>query len=213
MKKQTTTLSILLLIFLSAGTLQAQQVKQLPEPQKEGGKPLMEALNQRHSSREFAGKTPGDQMMSNLLWAAFGINRPESNKRTAPSSHNVQDIQIYVTTAKGVYLYLPQEHALQLVSEKDVRSATGKQDFTGQAAVNLVYVSDFSRYEGGDRAAKRNTASAHCGFIGQNVYLYCASEGLNTVFRAWIDKEKIARALNLSANQHVIYCQSVGFKE
>jgi len=204
---------MLFLIFLSASTLQAQQIKQLPEPQKEGGTPLMETLSKRHSSRDYAGKTLSNQMMSNLLWAAFGINRPESGKRTAPSSHNVQDIQVYVTTAEGVYLYLPQEHALRLVSEKDVRSATGKQDFTSQAAVNLVYVSDFSRYDGGDKAAKRNTASAHCGFIGQNVYLYCASQGLNTVFRAWIDKEKIARALNLSGNQHVMYCQSVGFKE
>jgi SagB-type dehydrogenase family enzyme len=209
---KTHTKFILLLAFLLAGiTMKAQDIRQLPEPVKEGGKPLMIALSERQSSRSFANRDMSDQMMSNLLWAAFGINRPEMGKRTAPSSHNVQDIQVYAVTREGAYLYLPEKNALQQVNNQDVRQAMGKQDFTGKATVNLVYVSDFSRYSGGSDQVKQATASAHCGFIGQNVYLFCASEGLHTVFRAWIDKDKIASALNLSKNQHVIYSQTVGF--
>lgn len=204
-------LSILFIGFLSVSALQAQQIKKLPEPEKTGGIPLMEALDKRHSSREFANKALSDKMMSNLLWAAFGINRPESGKRTAPSSHNVQDIQVYAVTAEGAWLYLPEKNALRRVNSKDVRADMGKQEFVKQAGVNLVYVSDFSKYSGEDEQLKQQAASAHCGFIGQNVYLFCASHGLNTVFRGWIDKDKIARALNLSENQHVIYSQSVGY--
>jgi SagB-type dehydrogenase family enzyme len=204
--------SFVLLVFMLAGiTLQAQNIRELPEPEKEGGKPLMTALNQRQSSREFANREMSDQMMSNMLWAAFGVNRPESGKRTAPSSRNVQDIQVYAVTQKGAFLYLPGKNALQQVNDQDVRQAMGKQDFTGNAAVNLVYVSDFSRYSGGSDRVKQATASAHCGFIGQNVYLFCASEGLHSVFRALIDKDKIAAALKLEENQHVIYSQTVGF--
>jgi len=211
---QTYLKSIVLLAFMLTGiTLEAQNIHQLPEPVKEGGKPLMTALNQRQSSRTFANREMSDQMMSNLLWAGWGINRPESGKRTAPSSRNVQDIQVYAVTRDGAYLYLPEQNALKQVNDQDVRQAMGKQDFTGKAAVNLVYVSDFSRYSGGSDPVKQATASAHCGFIGQNVYLFCASEGLHTVFRALIDKDKIAAALNLSEDQHVIYSQTVGFPQ
>ena len=202
---------VLLALMLTSVTLEAQNIRELPEPKKIGGKHLMTTLNERQSSRTFANREMNDQMMSNLLWAAFGVNRPELGKRTAPSSRNVQDIQIYAVTKEGAFLYLPEKNALQQVNNQDVRQAMGKQDFTGKAAVNLVYVSDFSRYSGGSDPVKQATASAHCGFIGQNVYLFCASEGLHTVFRGLIDKNKIAAALNLRGNQHVIYSQTVGF--
>lgn len=209
--KKGMILSLLVIWFLSGSALQAQQNKKLPEPQKAGGAPLMKVLSERHSSREFADKALSDQMMSNLLWAAFGINRPESSKRTAPSSHNVQDIQVYAVTAEGAWRYLPEKNTLHQVNGQDVRAAMGKQEFVKDASVNLVYVSDFSKYSGDDQQLKQQAAATHCGFIGQNVYLFCASEGLNTVFRGWIDKAQIAEALNLSEDQHVMYSQSVGF--
>jgi len=209
--KPRMTCILLLALMLSGITLQAQKIKELPEPVRQGGKPLMTALDERQSSRSFANRDMNDQMLSNLLWAAFGINRSESGKRTAPTSRNVQDIQVYAVTREGAYLYLPGKNALEQVNDKDVRQAMGKQDFTGKAALNLVYVSDFSKFSGGNDQAKQVTAAAHSGFIGQNVYLFCASEGLHAVFRALIDKDKIAAALNLNDNQHVIYSQTVGF--
>jgi SagB-type dehydrogenase family enzyme len=203
--------TLFLLIVSGILHIEAQEIKELPEPKKRGGMRLMKALNQRQSSREFVDKQMSDQMLSNLLWAAFGINRPESGKRTAPSSHNVQDIQIYLTTSEGAFLYLPEKNALKEIVSEDVRSKTGKQDFVANASVNLVYVSDFSEYSEGSKQQHMVTAGTHCGFIGQNVYLFCASEDLNVVFRGWIDKKLIKKTLNLKEDQHVMYSQSVGF--
>ena len=208
-----TTLTLTLIVFLSFAGYSQQPVVNLPAAEKEGGKPLMEALSERQSSRTFANKTMPKQTLSNLLWAAYGINREDAGKHTAPTSRNVQDIQIYLTTKEGAYKYLPEKPALEKVVDKDIRAAMGKQDFTANAALNLVYVSDFSKYEGGSNTQKQFTASAHCGFIGQNVYLFAASEGLNSVFRAWIDKDLIRNKLQLKENQHVIYTQTVGYPE
>lgn len=191
----------------------AQEITKLPEPDKTGGKPLMQALNERQSSRDFIDKDLTRQQLSDLLWAAYGINRPDAGKHTIPTSRNVQDMEIYVTTKDGAFLYLPKEHALQKVLDNDIRELTGKQDFVKVAAVNLVYVSDFSKAGNGSDEVKTMTAATHCGFIGQNIYLYCASEGLISVFRAYIDNAEIAKALNLSETKHVIYCQTVGYSK
>ena len=191
----------------------AQDVIQLPMPNKTGGKPIMQALNERSSSRDFIDKDLTEQQLSDLLWAAYGINRPDKGKHTAPTSQNIQDIDIYITTKKGAFLYLPKEHALKKIVDEDIRPVAGKQDFVAIAAVNLIYVLDFSRAGNGSDVVKTVTAATHCGFIGQNVYLYCASEGLISVFRAYIDKEEITKALKLNENQHVIYCQSVGYSK
>jgi nitroreductase len=207
----------LLFLFLFAAissTIFAQSdIIELPQPEKDGGMPLMQTLDKRQSSREFTDKEMPKQTLSNLLWAAYGINRPEAGKHTVPSSRNVQDISVYVTTKDGAFLYLPEENALKQIVDKDIRKHTGKQEFTADAAVNLIYVSDFSKYEGDNEQVKKVTASAHCGFIGQNVYLFAASEGLSSVFRAWIDNELIHEKLGLSENLHVLYCQSVGYPE
>jgi len=197
--------------FLSSSLFAQQKVVELPAPEKEGGKPLMEALNERHSARAFANKKMPEQTLSNLLWAAYGINREEAGKHTTPTSKNVQDMQVYITTQDGAYLYLPKQNAIKKVVDEDIRASMGEQEFTANAALNLIYVSDFSQYEGGDEITKKITASAHCGFIGQNVYLFCASEGLNSVFRAWIDKDLIHEKLQLGENQHVIYTHTVGY--
>lgn len=208
-------LTIFLIVFLFFGGFQilAQDLVNLPEPEKEGGKSLMEALNERHSSRSYADKEMSKQQLSNLLWAAFGVNRQESGKRTAPTSKDVRDIEIYAVMKKGAFLYLPEQNALKKIVDKDIRVVTGKQEFVKNAALNLVYVSDFKKYDSDNEQALKMTAGTHCGFIGQNVYLYCASEGLNSVFRAWIDNDLIHEKLNLPEHKHVIYSQTVGFPE
>jgi len=205
-------LTVLFLLFASSQLL-AQNLIELPAPQKTGGKPLMQALNERSSSRDFVDKDLSDQQLSDLLWAAYGINRPETSKHTAPTSRNRQDIEIYVTTSKGVFLYKPEEHALVQIINEDMRKISGVQDFVKDAAVNLIYVSDFDKLGDSDHHVKTMTAATHCGFIGQNVYLYCASEGLISVFRAMIDKEEIKKTLKLGENKHAIYAQSVGYSK
>lgn len=208
------SIKVLFIGFLLVATSQisAQEIIKMAEPDKTGGKPLMQALNERSSSRDFIFGDLNDQQLSNLLWAANGVNRPDNGKRTAPSSHNNQDIDIYIATSKGVFLYQAVDHSLKQLLDIDVRKASGNQDFVGKAAVNLIYVSNFDKLKGTDEI-KMITAATHCGFIGQNVYLYCASEGLISVFRAWISKEKIAELLKLNENQHVMYSQSVGFSK
>ena len=211
MKLLKTTLSVIAIFIFS--NVFAQDIIKLPEPDKTGGKPLMQTLNERSSSRDFIDKDLTEQQLSDLLWAAYGINRPEEGKHTAPTSKNKQDIEIYVTAKKGVFLYIPKEHALKQISKEDLRKIAGKQGFVKDAAVNLIYVSDFDKLGNGDDNTKLMTAATHCGFIGQNVYLYCASEGLISVFRAWISKNEIKDALELKENQHVIYSQSVGYSK
>jgi SagB-type dehydrogenase family enzyme len=186
-------------------------VIKLPTPEKTGGKPLMEALAARQSDREFSDREIPLQTLSNLLWAAFGINRPESGKRTAPSAKNWQEIDIYITLPDGAYRYDAKENCLQPVVEKDLRALTGKQPFVKDAYLNLVYVSDLSRIEGVSADAKAVYSAADTGFIAQNAYLFCASEGLNTVVRGWVDKDALAKALGLGAQQKVILCQTVGY--
>jgi len=208
---KTLKLVLVLISTLLINQAIAQEITKLPEPNKTGGKPLMQAMNERHSSRDFIEKDLTQQQISDLLWAAYGINRPDEGKHTVATSRNIQDMEVYLTTKDGAYLYLPKEHAIQKVLNIDIREITGKQDFVKVAAANLVYVSDFSKAGNGTDEVKTMTAATHCGFIGQNVYLYCASEGLISVFRAYFDNADVAKALNLSENKHVIYCQTVGY--
>src|SRR6056297_1269204 len=153
--------------------LNAQELVQLPKPDKNGGEPLMKCLNERKSLRDYSEQMLSEQQMSNLLWAAYGYNRPEDEKRTVPTSRNIQDIELYVFSSKGVFRYDAKAHALKKLSGEDKRAVTGKQPFVKDAALNLVYVSDFDKHSGNDEQVKKVTASVHCGFIGQNVYLYC----------------------------------------
>lgn len=187
---------------------QAPKVISLPPPQTDGGRPLMQVLKERKSTREFASGTLSPQTLSNLLWAAFGINRPDG-RRTAPSAMNRQEVVIYVVASDAVYLYDANANALGPVVAGDFRSATGTQDFVKKAAVNLVYVADLSKTENSDDAEMYTGADV--GFIAQNVYLYCASEGLATVVRGSIDRPALAKALHLQAQQKIILAQSVGY--
>jgi len=184
---------------------------QLLKPQMDGGKPLMQVLQERHSTREYSSEELHLQTLSDLLWAAFGINRAESGKRTAPSARNMQEIDIYVALAKGLYLYDAKTHTLLPVLGKDIRALTGKQEYVGGAPLNLVYVADYAKM--GDRPEEDKIfySAANTGFISQNVYLYCASAGLGTVVRGLVDKPALAKEMNLRADQKVVLAQTVGF--
>ncbi|MCJ7812358.1 SagB/ThcOx family dehydrogenase [bacterium] len=199
--------------FICLALTSAQELKpiQLLEPQTDGGRPLMEVLKERISSREFSSEKLPLQVLSNLLWAAFGINRPESGMRTAPSAVNWQDIDIYVALEEGLYIYDAESNILNPILAEDIRAATGIQPFVAEVPVNIIYVSDFSRIGLTDEDQKVFYSAADAGFISQNVYLYCASEGLATVVRNLIDKPTLAKRMQLRPEQRIILAQTVGY--
>jgi len=182
----------------------------LPAPETAGGIPLMEAFAKRHSAREFEARDLPLPLLSNLLWAANGINRADGH-HTAPSAMNTQEIDIYIALPAGAYLYDAAANVLQLVAGSDVRRVTGYQDFVDEAPLDLVYVADHSRMTLIPVASRDSFASAAAGAIAQNVYLFAAGNGLSSVIRAWINREAIADALGLSHDQQVLLSQTVGF--
>ncbi|MBN1868711.1 SagB/ThcOx family dehydrogenase [Candidatus Sumerlaeota bacterium] len=202
---------IVLLLGSSVGLAQRPRPLPLPEPQTDGGKPLMQALKERKSSRAFSGEKLSTQTLSNMLWAAFGVNRPDSGKRTAPSAVNWREIDIYVAMEEGLFLYDAEAHTLVPVVAQDLRALTGVQPFVKDAPVNLVYVGDFSKVEEVSDEDRIFFCAADAGFIGQNVYLFCASEGLATVVRAMIKKPELAKAMNLRPDQEIVLAQTVGY--
>jgi len=213
LKKLLIALIIISFIIINLKAGEDNMVK-LPEPQKQGGMPLMEALNKRKTIRDFKDKNLSEQTLSNLLWAAFGINRPESEKRTAPSAVNWQEIEIYVSSKSGVYLYNAQQHALEKILNKDIREQTGSQDFVDDAAINLVFVADYTKMgEDMTDEAKKYYSWCDTGYISQNVYLYCASEGLATVVRGMVDREKLRKIMQLKDNQKIVMAQTVGYPD
>lgn len=183
----------------------------LPNPQVEGGRPLMQALKDRSSSRSFSSEKLPLQVLSNLLWAAFGINRPDAGKHTAPSAMNRQEINIYVATIEGLYLYDAKAQTLKPVLSEDIRSVTGRQDYVKDAPINLIYVADFARMDVSAKEDKEIYSAADAGFISQNVYLYCASEGLATVVRGSIDRDALAKKMKLRSDQKIVLAQTVGY--
>jgi SagB-type dehydrogenase family enzyme len=200
-----------LLAFSTLVYAQGLKPIQLPKPQMDGGKPLMQALKERKSTRSFSTEKLPDQVLGNMLWAAFGINRPDSGQRTAPSAMNRQEIDIYVATADGLYLYDAKKHTLQPVLAEDIRAETGMQPFVKDAPVELVYVADYSRMGGGTDEEKNLYSAADTGFIGQNVYLFCASEGLATVVRGSVPRQALAKVMKLRPDQKIILAQTVGY--
>jgi SagB-type dehydrogenase family enzyme len=204
--------SIVLVVLLLPALSLAQELKpvSLPAPQTEGGKPLMQALKDRHSTREFSSEKLPPQVLSNLLWAAFGINRPDG-KRTAPSAMNWQEIDVYVATADGLYVYDAKGNKLDPVLAEDVRGATGVQPFVKDAAVGLVYVADLAKTGKSSADDKSFYTVADAGFIAQNVYLFCASEGLAVVVRGSIDRAALAKVMKLRPDQKILLGQTVGY--
>lgn len=184
----------------------------LPPPKTTGGKPLMEALQARRSTREFADRELEPQMLSNLLWAAWGVNRSQSGLRTAPSSGESMDIDLYVAMADGVWIYDPKAHAIAQLIPDDVRGETTTgQAYVKTAALNLVYVSDAARMRNPSPAARALAGIADSAVIGQNVYLFCASEGLACVLRSSVPGPQLARRLQLKPTQAIYLAQSVGY--
>lgn len=206
------------LVMVLVGTMVAMltaeeggKVIKLPPPQTEGGKPLMAALKGRCTTRSFSSKPLPIQVLSNLLWAACGVNRPESGKRTAPTAMNMQEIDVYVALPEGLYLYNAKEHQLEPVVMQDLRAATGRQPFVAEAPLNLIYVADYARMARASAEAKDFYSATDTGYISQNVYLFCASEGLATVVRGMVDKAALAEKMGLRPEQKIVLAQTVGY--
>jgi SagB-type dehydrogenase family enzyme len=201
-----------LLMIMTASTIASElQIVRLPPPQTEGGKPLMQALKERHSTREFSPEALPPQVLSNLLWAAAGVNRPESGQRTFPSARDWREIDVYVATGEGMYRYDAKANALQPVVARDLRALTGVQYFVAMAPINLVYVADFDRMEGAAAEQKEFYAATDAGFIAQNVYLFCASADLATVVRGSVERDALAKAMGLASRQRIMLAQTVGY--
>jgi SagB-type dehydrogenase family enzyme len=182
----------------------------LPEPQFPSYMPLAQALQERHSSRTFRTDELPVPAIAAVLWAGFGVNRPDG-KRTAPSANNVQDIEIYLATAKGLFHYEAAGHRLTALMPDDLRPFTGSQDFVASAPVNLIYVSDFSRMDASDET-RLQWSWAHSGCIAQNVYLACAALGLSTVVRSTLNHAELNMRMGLQENQHITLAQTLGYR-
>ena len=182
----------------------------LPAANTTGGLPLMQALAQRQSLREFDPAPLPEQMISDLLWATAGINRPDLGGRTVPSAMNAQEVDVYVALPHGLYRYAAPTQTLHLVTATDVRRVTGYQDFVDSAPLDLIFVADYARMKLVPATQREAYACTTAGAMAQNVYLYCASAGLATVIRAWLDRETLAQAMGLNNDQEVLLSQTVG---
>ena len=183
----------------------------LPEPAADGGMPLLQTLKLRHTVREFSNISLPLGVISELLWAAFGVNRRQTGGRTAPSAHEWHEIEIYIATGEGLYLYDAHGHALRQILARDIRIDTGLQPFVADAPVNLVYVADYSRMADAQEVDRVIYSATDTGFISQNVYLYCTSAGLATVVRGLVPRQELAKLMKLRPSQRVILAQSVGY--
>lgn len=190
--------------------IDAVSTTHLPPASTSGGMRLMEALALRQSQREFDTTPLPEQTLSDLLWAAAGINRPVLGGRTAPSAMNSQEVDVYAALGNGLFRYVALSHTLRLVSATDVRRVTGYQDFVDTAPMDLVYVADYSRMKLVPASKRGPYAFTAAGAMSQNVSLYCASAGLATVIRAWLDRNALAQAMGLSTEQHILLAQTVG---
>jgi nitroreductase len=198
-----------LLIGDANSTIELKSI-QLLEPQIDGGKPLMAVLKDRKTSREFSSEKLPLRVLSDMLWAACGVNRGDG-KLTAPTAMNKQEIDVYVALAEGLYLYDARANKLVGVLADDIRAATGKQPFVAGAPVNLIFVADFAKMSNMPEDQREFYAATDTGYISQNVYLYCASEGLATVVRGYVDRPALARVMKLRSDQKVILAQTVGY--
>lgn len=211
--KNRTALVVLLVLF-TGGIMNAQSLEttKLPAPALKNDKPFMQTVKERKSSREFSGEELNLQDLSNLLWCANGVNRPERGKRTSPSARNAQDVDIYVVLKQGIYLYQAKKHELLPVVSGDYRKNTGMQAWVGTAPLNLVYVSDLAKLDfAEEREDQVMIAAIDAGHCSQNVYLYGAAANLAVVTRASIDKAQMADILKLRPEQLIIIAQTVGY--
>jgi SagB-type dehydrogenase family enzyme len=186
----------------------------LPAPDKTGGKPLMQALNERQTTRSFTTDSLTLQQLSDLLWAGFGINRTDQKKRTAPSAMNWQEIDLYLTMQVGSYMYDAESHSLKFINNKDLRKETGSQSFVADAALNILYVADMGKrgMKEGDVIKDSDLFMTYsdAAFIAQNIYLYCASANLGCVVRGSVPDNNLGAELGLRTNQRITLAHTVG---
>jgi SagB-type dehydrogenase family enzyme len=208
--RSTLVATLLAAVTLCAGAQGFADIA-LPAPRTQGGKPLMQALMARQSSRAFGVEKLPLQVVSDLLWAAAGINRPDSGKRTAPSAMNWQEIEVYAVMEEGAYLYDAKANSLKAIVAGDLRGLTGGQEFVAKAPLNLVYVADTTKITRASSDDQPLYLGADTGFISANVYLFCASEGLATVVRGSVDRLPLAAALKFPEQKRIIFAQTVGY--
>jgi SagB-type dehydrogenase family enzyme len=206
----TTRFTTALLVFAVSLPLLGETIL-LPPPDTEGGAPLMKAIQQRRSTREFSPKALSNQTIANILWAAYGVNRAKKEGRTVPAAWGMYEMDLYVFTPDGVNQYLPVSHAMKQVLKGDQRKSAGAAEFAAVAPLSLVYVADHNRSLNTTIWEKESYAYMHTGFIGQNVYLYAASEGLGCVIHDSANKGALADSLGLSKSRQVIISQTVGY--
>ena len=202
---------ILVLVLGAVVDLNAQSLPPiaLPKPRMTGGKPVLEALRDRRTVRELSPAPLPAQTLSDLLWAGFGINRPDTGHRTAPSAMNAQEIDVYVANEQGVYRYNPQALLLEPLQAGDLRRKTTGQDFA-QAPVTLIFVADYARMTKASADRKEFYSAIDTGCISQNIYLFCASAGLGTVVHD-LDRAGLGAAMKLRPDQKIVLAQAVGF--
>lgn len=200
-----------LVTLLCAGMAGAQELAPitLPKPQTDGGRPFMQVVSERKSTREFSPEKPAPQQLANVLWAAYGINRADGH-RTVPSAMNAQELDLYVVTAEGAYLYDAKESKLTPVATGDLRGKVSGQAYVKQAAIAVVFVADYARMVKAKPEDKDFFAAVDTGYVSQNLYLSCASEGLATVVYSLGNRDELAKALKLRPEQKPILAQSVG---
>lgn len=190
------------------------EIIELLKAELTGGKTLMETMHLRQSHREFAQKNLSLRHLSDILWVANGINRSDVNKRTVPSAMAMYPIKTYAVLENGIYYYEPFRHQLEPVVEGDYRELAGLQPFVTTAPLNLIFIADYNVYNG-ERPVPEDKriylASLDAAHSNQNVYLYCASEGLKTVERAGAKEEELLKVLNLDENHKFIVAQTVGY--
>lgn len=177
-------------------------LKSLPAPEKDGGMPLMQALNERKADRNMSPKALKEQVVSNLLWAAWGVNR-DDGRRVIPTARNVQDLDVYILTKDGASLYVPEKHALKTITSGDMSA------YLGKGSILLVYTADSEKNNKlGDAAVV--CSYMHAGSAYQNAGLFCASAGLNNVVKLQFDEKGLRQALNLPASKKILITQSIG---
>ena len=203
---------LLLCLFISVATFAADKVIRLPKPNLNRNSEVMEAFANRHSTREYAAKALALTDLSDLLWAANGINRPEEGKRTAPSAMNKQDVDVYVVLPEATYLYDAKAHQLNLVAEGDHRGAVaGGQAFVKSAPVSLLLVSDLSRLGDAKNTHTQLMGAVDAGIVSQNISIFCSAAKLATVPRASMDTAKLKSVLKLTDTQLPLMNHPVGY--
>jgi nitroreductase len=186
-------------------------VKPTPVPATTNPATLSEALKKRKSATAFQPQPLPKEKLLDLLWAAWGVNRPDSGKRTAPSAINAQEIDIYVLTAEGAFVYDAKANQLTAVVAQDLRAKATTAGSMRDAAAHLVFVADHAKLRTGSQSQKELYSACHTGFIGQNVYLYCAAEGLGARFYAGVDRAALKESLKLRNEQAIVFAQAVGY--